>query len=160
MIMARTAQQIEEIKTSATNLLTKILLERQKLKQPSKIEDRHLKELCSVLLWKFSEAHGSKKQNPLWSKTARQSGSDDKGLVHDHPVPRKVMTEMLFELDRPTERAIRDILDKFCMCAVLAKEEDEKLNSNGLKQHMPKGWDNEDPFARYRQVGIKLSGKK
>ena len=43
---------------------------------------------------------------------------------------------------------------------MITREEDEKLNSYGLKSVMPKGWEwGYDTFDRYKKAGIEISSK-
>ena len=44
--------------------------------------------------------------------------------------------------------------------AMILREEDEILNSSGLRRKMPEGWEwGDDPFARYKAANIDLSSE-
>jgi hypothetical protein len=55
-----------------------------------------------------------------------------------------------------TPETVRPVLEKFDVCAIITAEEDARLNAAGLQSRMPDGWDEIDPLARYKAVGIEL----
>jgi hypothetical protein len=94
--------------------------------------------------------------------------SDKKLVVEkEHIVPLIVIKEKLLELGRnATIAAIAGVLDKYLMFATITKKEDKLLNANGLKQKMPKEFNDpkselyQDLFSRYKIIGIKLIDKR
>ena len=102
-----------------------------------------------------------------WNEYVSLEGNKtrDKKLVieKEHIVPLKVIEEKLLELGKGvTVESIKEILDKYLMFATITKEEDKKLNDNGLKKDMPREFYDPnnilfgDLFARYKVTGINV----
>ena len=109
------------------------------------------------IFWHWTEFTGKYHGCRYWSEAAhaRRHRRDVKGLRHEHIVPKKVLLKMLFDLATPSTSAVRAVLDRFCVGIVVIKAEDERLNQAGLRSRMPEDWDEQDPWARYRAVGIR-----
>lgn len=108
-------------------------------------------------IWIWSEYDG-KYEGCRWRSVKACNGDDGTNdpLIHEHPVPRKVIRDMLFELQAPTPQNVRAVMDKFCLGVVIRKSEDVALTRKGLRAAMPHNWDRKDPFARYREVGLEI----
>ena len=106
------------------------------------------------IFWVWTEFEGKHKGCEFWSEAAINSKLVGKGLIHEHIVPRKIVRELLLDFDSPTPDAIRSLLDRFCIGVVVTQEEDERLNSLGLRSKMPEDWDGSDPWARHKAAGI------
>ena len=106
------------------------------------------------VFWVWSEFDGKHAGCRYWSKEAIDSGLKNKGLVHEHLVPRKIVREMLLNLTDPTPEAIQSIFERYCIGVVVTQKEDARLNELGLRSKMPSDWDNKNIFARYESAGI------
>jgi hypothetical protein len=109
------------------------------------------------VLWVWSEFHGKYDGCPFWSVAAIEAGEEDSELIHDHAIPRKLLRAMLFRHDlNAHENVIKNILETYCVGAVITKEEDGFLNSKKLRSSMPHNWNEEDAWSRYREANIKI----
>jgi len=108
------------------------------------------------ILWVWSEFDGKHKGCKFWSEKAHASNLETKHLIHEHLVPRKVITHKLFNDIPHSKQEISDFLSDFCVGVVVTKDEDNMLNMAELKSSMPDDWDNKDAWARYKKVGIKV----
>ena len=88
---------------------------------------------------------------------------DKRDLIKEHIVPLKVITDKLVELPVPVELGdIQVVIEQFVKFAYVTREDDAKLRSKGLNNHMPQSFYNEsshlyqDVFARYKTCGINL----
>ncbi len=106
------------------------------------------------IFWVWSEFDGKHAGCRYWSKAAIESGLKNKGLVHEHLIPRKVVREMLLSLEDPSPQAVENIFDRLCVGVVVTKAEDIRLNKLGLNSKMPPDWDQQDLWARYDAAGI------
>src|ERR1035437_8238166 len=104
------------------------------------------------IFWVWSEFDGKHAGCKYWSKAAIESGLKNKGLVHEHLIPRKVVREMLLNLDHPFPEAVNDILERLCIGVVVTKAEDKRLKDLGLNSKMPAYWDQQDLWARYHSA--------
>ncbi len=111
------------------------------------------------VLWVWTEFEGKYKGCEYWSKAALQLGEDEKRLVHEHAVPKKILIDMLMQHPSPTADSVRQLLQNYCKAAVITKAEDAVLNRLGLRSKMPSDWDRKDPWARYKAAGIVLCSK-
>jgi hypothetical protein len=83
-----------------------------------------------------------------------------KGVIYEHPIPATVVRKKLFDLKKPTEASVREILQKSGKVTVLLREgEDDDLRAAGLSSQMPLGWewDTDSKDARYKEIGIDIS---
>lgn len=77
-------------------------------------------------------------------------------MVNDHAVPVNIIIKKCVETHGDPEK-ISKILQKYLHIAIISKKEDAILNKEKLGKNMPKDWDGIDPWARYKEVGIKLN---
>src|SRR5258707_659741 len=98
-----------------------------------------------VLLDVFSawtESEGKYKGCPYWSEGAwelRYEWNLKKNVRHEHGVPKKVLKEVLFDLEKLTEEMVAGILECFLIGVVVTVEEDKKLNKH-FKSEMPEAF--------------------
>lgn len=127
-----------------------------------------LRELLSVLLWKWTERNGKLLGCEIWSKKAielykhtNKITKINSVLVHEHIIPKKVLIDQM--LKNSTIDNIKKILVN-SKAAVILKEEDKKLNNNNLRENMPEylhgklvsDYSNKDIFSRYKNADIQL----
>ena len=81
-----------------------------------------------------------------------------KKLTHEHIIPLGLLADYIFSLNEINNDIVQEIFDIYCKAAVITREEDQILNRAKLRSVMPLGWrfGQEDIFARYNAVGIKL----
>jgi hypothetical protein len=112
----------------------------------------------------------------LWScrrgsskeKIARYRSRDSVGLkfgggrlVFDHAIPFNYLESELLGASELTSEAVREKLRQYSEVFVLiTKEENDRINASGLGSKMPDQWDQSDPLARCRAVGIELVENK
>ena len=112
----------------------------------------------------------------LWScrrgsskeKIARYRSLDSVGrkfgggrLRFDHAIPFNYLESELLDAGELTSEGVREKLRKYSEVFVLiTKEEDDRMNASGLGSKMPDEWDQSDPLARYRAVGVELVENK
>lgn len=77
-------------------------------------------------------------------------------IVYDHCVPYNIVQDKLLALQEPRTSAVREILERFVVAAIITKYEDQQLNKHKLKSKMPRAWDGMNILARYETVGIQL----
>jgi hypothetical protein len=82
------------------------------------------------------------------------NSKSDTRLVKDHAVPVKIISEMLKQVNCPSEASVEKLLLSFYRLGVLTHEEDKTLNQFNLKSAMPNDWDGKNVFARYEKAGI------
>ena len=82
-------------------------------------------------------------------------------FIYEHAVPAVIVREQLIsQLDVSDKIEIQTILSRAGQVAVLLRSENKKIRGAGLTSKMPQGWSfGDDPLARYKAVGIKLSSK-
>jgi len=83
-----------------------------------------------------------------------------KGVIYEHPIPATVVRKKLFDLKKPTEVSVKEILQESGQVTVLLRVgEDDDLRAAGLSSQMPLGWewDTDSKDARYKEVGIDIS---
>ena len=78
-------------------------------------------------------------------------------LEIEHAVPIKVIVDLLLDLTPLTSIEIENLLNKYFRVCMVTKSEHKKLSDAKLRSKMPDDWDNEDPYARYKKVGIKCN---
>lgn len=110
------------------------------------------------IFWVWSEFYGKIKGCKNWSVEAKKAYESDKSikLIHEHIVPRKVIRDKLFNLENVNSTEIMKVLNSYCIGVVVTKEEDNRLNSIGLRSKMPINWDGKDPWARYVAAAIEI----
>jgi hypothetical protein len=77
-------------------------------------------------------------------------------LRYDHAIPFKLLVEELLNLTDVSGIQVTSALDRFGTIVLITKEEENRLNTEGLAHQMPEGWDGIDPLARYKAVGIEI----
>jgi hypothetical protein len=87
----------------------------------------------------------------------RKNHPVDRRLIVDHSVPFAVLkSELWRDPDAWTPASLRVFLSSNFKRAVLSSAENARLTHAKLGARMPPGWKlGDDPFARYRAVGIK-----
>lgn len=79
-----------------------------------------------------------------------------KGLEYEHLVPQRTFIQAKCEAKAKTEELtvdfVRDILDRYLWTATVTVEEHLRLS----RSTMPRGWDQENIFARYEKANLKL----
>lgn len=114
-------------------------------------------DVINSFLWGWSELfgkYGGCRHSVKAAEHADKHGQKD--LVHDHSVPRKVVTDMILGTTKPTAEQLLAILEEYCEGVIITKDEDAALNKAGLRSTMPKDWNGTDPDARYIAVGIAI----
>jgi hypothetical protein len=114
------------------------------------------KVIKEFVLWKWSTRHGKYKGCEYWSQKAfiQYQDGDDSNLKHEHVIPRNTVTELLIEKytkQEVTAEIISTELSRLCLGCVLTEDEDNLIPSH-LTSKMPKNWDKNDVWARYREA--------
>lgn len=107
-------------------------------------------------MWVWTEFEGKYKGCEYWSVAAQGFREDQRMLVHEHAVPKKLLIDLLLSLSSPTPDSVQQMFQNYCKAAVITKAEDAALNRLGLRSKMPSDWDGRDPWARYKAAGIVL----
>jgi hypothetical protein len=114
--------------------------------------------------WSWTEFDGKYEGCRYWSEAAREQYDKDrksKGLRHEHIVPRRIVTQMLFSLPAPTEEQVRVICETYLIGVVVTRDEDRKLNKKHAKK-MPDEFSDLthsealNPWLRYKMLGIQV----
>ena len=97
---------------------------------------------------------------------AKLQDGDKTGLVFEHIVPKTKYIQEPCVLaaikgqfangEKFSEEAVRQLLERYWLIALITKEEDDTLTNLGLQKKMPGDWDGTDVFARYKAAGISL----
>lgn len=96
------------------------------------------------------------------SKEAKKT-NDRKKVIKEHVIPLRVITDKLEQLAKKKTTSLTDIqevLDKYTLFATITRQEDQLLRDAKLNSKMPSEFYDEnssmydDPFARYKKVGI------
>ena len=114
------------------------------------------KVIKEFVLWKWSTRHGKYKKCQYWSESALEQyrGGDEVSLRHEHIIPRSFLADWLikkYSKESATREKIFDDLARFCLGCVLTQNEDDSIRKD-LTSKMPKDWNQEDPWARYREA--------
>lgn len=129
------------------------------------ISDGSRMALINNILFEWTEYHGKFVGCKLWSRSALELWSinrSDKGLRHEHIVPRNIVREILigkYYEGNLNPDIIRKIFLKYLIGVVVTKKQDELLTDLGYKQIMPdefyiKGNPSyQDEWLRYRIIG-------
>ena len=85
--------------------------------------------------------------------------SKSPSYVYEHSIPCSLVRRKLMKVKNDFESHLK-VLIQAGPVVMITREEDEKLNSYGLKSVMPQGWEwGYDTFDRYKKVGIEISSK-
>ncbi len=112
----------------------------------------------------WTEFEGKYKGCSYWTERAWELYRQlawEKNVRHEHGVPKKVLKELLFSLENPTEETVVLYLDFFLVGVVVTIEEEKRLNER-FKSAMPEAFWKKgeeyylDLFARYKLCGIKI----
>jgi hypothetical protein len=77
----------------------------------------------------------------------------------DHVIPIGRLRKIMCEIPDANTEAIEETLRRYYRVAIVTKEEHDRLSGEGHRTTMPDNWNNgDDPFVRYRTVGIQLHG--
>lgn len=80
-----------------------------------------------------------------------------KVVTIEHAIPIRVLFEAFLAAE--SEHPMREVIDNYHV-AVVTREKDGRLRAAGLASKMPEGWTwVDDPKARWRAVGIEVSGR-
>jgi hypothetical protein len=121
------------------------------------------KVVCWQAASEWTEHSGKYEGCPLWSKKAfdqYQANSEEKGLRHEHAVPKKVLVGELLGLQNPTEKDV-GILFLFLIGVVVTVEENKILDSR-FQCSMPQEFYDKkssaffDVLLRYKNCGIEV----
>ncbi|MCP4122776.1 MAG: hypothetical protein GY751_13570 [Bacteroidetes bacterium] len=82
------------------------------------------------------------------------SGQSNSRLVKDHAIPVVILRQMISSHDPKSIELVREFLLRNYRLGVITKEEDNDLNSKGLKSTMPTDWNGTNWKARYEFAGI------
>lgn len=116
----------------------------------------HKSVRASAYIFAFAEEKAN------YEKSGRMGPRPRRSLIHDHAVPRKVVRELLGELDPITPKTVFDCCQKFLHGVTIMPEEDRLLNKNGYRQKMPKEFHDRESaefgiwWLRYQRCGIEL----
>lgn len=108
-------------------------------------------------LWRWSQLDGKREGCRYWSSAALISRRKT-NLIHEHVVPRAVLVSH-FESRRPEEEEVHAHLTRMCVAAVITEAENRKLGG-ALHRAMPRDWNGDDIWARYRAAGIQVVDTK
>jgi len=134
------------------------------------------KRLINELLWSatcdFERKDDIKYKKKYWSLEAINlreqniaKGIDrNKGLVHEHTIPRNLIYQKLISLKNPTYNDVLSIINEYEYAVVISKREDNMMNSKPhlLRQSLPKGYSINNPaseeliLSRYIRSRIEL----
>jgi hypothetical protein len=139
------------------------------------------KAVLNNAAWAWTMFHGKYDGCPLWSVKAKlyqiahlqrridyeksdgRTPRPKRSLIHDHAVPRRLVLQMLCDLNPVTPETVFECCEKFLHGVVLTLEEDKSLNASGFRQAMPKEFSEptsaefENPWLRFQRCGIQLS---
>lgn len=80
-------------------------------------------------------------------------------LQIDHAIPFKYLQVKLLALTPVTPSTVKhalEKLEKYTMTVLVTEDEHRLLNGQGYRSSMPDGWDENDPLARYKALGIEI----
>lgn len=119
------------------------------------------KRLINELLWSatcdFERKDDIKYKKKYWSMEALNlreqnivRGIDrNKGLVHEHTIPRNLIYQKLISLNNPTYNDVLSVINGYEYAVVISKREDNMMNANPylLRQSLPMGYSINDPVS-------------
>ena len=111
--------------------------------------------VLNEVVWVWSEFYGKHKGCP-WISVEAAKVADERALIHEHVVPKKQLITALFALCDATPDVIYDYLQSHCIGVLVTKDEDERLRKAKFTSSMPADWDQEDVWARNKNVGIEV----
>ena len=85
--------------------------------------------------------------------------SKSPSYIYEHSIPCSLVRRKLMKVKNDFESHL-EVLIQAGKVVMVTREEDDKLNSCGLKSAMPPGWEwGHNNFDRYKKAGIELSTK-
>lgn len=119
--------------------------------------------VINQVCWAWTEFEGKYDGCEHWTVLAlKQCGAPEqrkrgwrKLLAHEHAVPRKVVLDLMMDLEHPDEKEVFELLDRLLVGVVLLREEHDLLNGD-YQRTMPEGFSDAgserhlDPWLRYR----------
>ena len=142
------------------SLITPIISSCKKFEEMGygKTGSRKIIRECIHFFWETGNNKPTKFSKKRIRSLMATKENNNKNLRYDHPVPLRVVCEILFSLDKINEKNIKFILEKFIKNGgvLITKDEDNKLTKMGLKSSMPENWNGEDIFARYKKADIEI----
>ncbi|MCB9174015.1 MAG: hypothetical protein H6587_13155 [Flavobacteriales bacterium] len=133
------------------------------------------KRLINTLLWsvttdsyngkvddiKYKKLYWTEKAIKKRNKNIKDKVDINKGLRHEHLIPKNLIRNSIESLKQPTPELILEVINNYEFAAIVTKEEDDKINKIGLRQKIPKGYTLENAtedlvLSRYIEAGIKL----
>lgn len=118
--------------------------------------------VLAEVTWVWTEFDGKHKGCSYWSVEALKLPVNGIGkqTIHEHVVPKRVVIEKLFALQKPTETEVYELLNKFLISIIVKKAEDRRLNLAGFNNKMPAEFDHPEhedyhnPWLRYKKCNI------
>lgn len=104
----------------------------------------HLRELLSILIWKWTEAHGKYRGCRFWTPRALEA---PQGLCHEHVVPRKLLVEALVAAG---PESAEEILETMAVACVVTHAEHSQLPDVSWEELLA------NPWARYDAAGVEV----
>ena len=110
---------------------------------------------------KYAQAYWSEGAMQLRSANVATGLPPNKGLRHEHLVPKNLIRKLLLDLKKPRPTVILDLLNRLNHAIIISTEEDQLLNANGFQRKMPPGFDPQttdeaELFGRYIACSIPL----
>jgi hypothetical protein len=100
---------------------------------------------------------GSKAKSAKYrSRAAASRKWGRREIVYDHVIPYSYELKALMALTEVTTETVRRVVEKYDVAAVITADEDAQLSAAGLQHKMPVDWDEIDPLARYKAIGIEV----
>lgn len=139
------------------------------------LHPRIKQQVLDGALWWMADYSGKGLDCPFRSKRANQIckslGSGDeiknRGLIHEHIVPKKLIREKLMALNTPVDKkTVKRWLKLSVYCLVTKESDDKVLNKSGFNQKMPNdNWKKENAipdeiWARYKASGIEVVDRR
>ena len=119
------------------------------------------KTLREAIYFVWTRRLGSKPKSAKYrSRAALGLKWGRREVVYDHAIPYCYELKALMELTEVTPATVRPVLEKYDVAAIITAEEDMRLTAAGLQRKMPEDWNEVDPLARYKAVGIEIVENK
>lgn len=119
---------------------------------PSSCYSKALRESVHFL-WERPGGTGGKHGVAQAHSVASETATD---VVYDHSVPFNFLQTELLTLENPNAERVLAVLKRHGRVAIITKDENKRLNAAKLQSKMPSDWDQVDPLARYKAVGIEM----
>ncbi|MDA3902509.1 MAG: hypothetical protein PF441_03545 [Desulfuromusa sp.] len=129
------------------NMMIKVIKDCQEHKQmgtPNRVWSTYFRYALNELEKDSTFVSDSVKKNP------------DQKVIHEHTVPFRILRDKLMGLKDVNSKSVSNILNQLHVVTKITYEEDQKLKDAKLNIEMPEDWNGENPFARYKAVGISI----